>query len=70
MLYGHYVCTLFNSYFKPWECTNYLGVAKNVHCSLSIVIESGFVKGSLQSLEWNGGLEWWNGMVELLIQQK
>ena len=21
--------------------------------------------GSLQSLDWNGGLEWWNGMVEL-----
>ena len=20
--------------------------------------------GSLQSLDWNGGLEWWNGMLE------
>ena len=20
--------------------------------------------GSLQSLDWNGGMEWWNGMVE------
>ena len=26
--------------------------------------------GSLQSLDWNGGLEWWNGMVESQIQQK
>ena len=27
-------------------------------------------KGSLQSLDWNGGMEWWNGMVESQIQQK
>ena len=26
--------------------------------------------GSLQSLDWNGGLEWWNGMAESHIQQK
>ena len=26
--------------------------------------------GSLQLLDWNGGLEWWNGTEELQIQQK
>ena len=26
------------------------------------------MEGSLQTLDWNGGLEWWNGMVELQIQ--
>ena len=24
--------------------------------------------GSLQSLEWNGGMEWWNGIVECVLQ--
>ena len=28
------------------------------------------IEGSLQSLDWNGGMERWNGMVELLILQK
>ena len=23
--------------------------------------------GSLQSLDWNGGMEWWNGIVECLL---
>ena len=27
------------------------------------------LNGSLQSLDWNSGLEWWNGMVESLIQK-
>ena len=25
-------------------------------------------KGSLQSLDWNGGMEWWNGIVECVLQ--
>ena len=24
--------------------------------------------GSLQSLDWNGGMEWWNGIVECVLQ--
>ena len=24
--------------------------------------------GSLQSLDWNGGMEWWNGIVECVVQ--
>ena len=28
------------------------------------------IVGSLQSLDWNSGLKWWNGMVELQVQQK
>ena len=27
-------------------------------------------KGSLQLLDWNGGLEWWNGMVESQMIQR
>ena len=23
--------------------------------------------GSLQSLDWNGGMEWWNGIVECVL---
>ena len=25
-------------------------------------------RGSLQSLDWNGGMEWWNGIVECVLQ--
>ena len=24
-------------------------------------------EGSLQSLDWNGGMEWWNGIVECVL---
>ena len=26
------------------------------------------MKDSLQSLDWNGGMEWWNGIVECVLQ--
>ena len=26
------------------------------------------ITGSLQSLDWNGGMEWWNGIVECVLQ--
>ena len=29
---------------------------------------SGSNSGSLQSLDWNGGMEWWNGIVECVLQ--
>ena len=25
------------------------------------------IRGSLQSLDWNGGMEWWNGIVECVL---
>ena len=26
------------------------------------------LNSSLQSLDWNGGMEWWNGIVECVLQ--
>ena len=26
------------------------------------------IDGSLQSLDWNGRMEWWNGIVECVLQ--
>ena len=66
--------------FRKWYLRHGILVACFSPCLLSrllytihvglIVAELVKVQGSLQSLDWNGGLEWWNGMVELQIQQK
>ena len=35
----------------------------------SILCFAGWLsEGSLQSLDWNGGMEWWNGIVECVLQ--
>ena len=31
---------------------------------------SGKLEGSLQSLDWNSGMEWWNGIVECALQDE
>ena len=40
------------------------------HCSIPLfqLIPDSQAKGSLQSLDWNGGMEWWNGIMECVLQ--
>ena len=52
-------------YFNPpWEAHSSVKVEKRVQRLKSVII-----KGSLQSLDWNGGMEQWTGIVESQIQR-
>ena len=60
----------------PCECNKLLRITessecKNLpsdYCGCTLRYAGINLVGSLQSLDWNGGMEWWNGIVECVLQ--
>ena len=36
----------------------------------TVPVETGTQNGSVQSLDWNGGMDWWTGLMSQQIMEK